>query len=62
MSINQAPKVSDAAYVSQTFFSLPVYMQVGVIGYAGQITETSMHMPHPSILKLTRQGQLPWNI
>lgn len=45
MSTNQAPEVSRAAGVSHTsLFGLPVFVQVGVERYVGQITETSIHI------------------
>jgi len=53
MSTDQAPEVTHAAGVSHTsLFSLPVFVQVGVEGSAGQITETSIHTVH-SVLELS---------
>ena len=43
MSTKRAPEVSHAARVLQTCFSLPMSLQFGVVGYAGRITETSIH-------------------
>lgn len=46
MSTNQSAEVPYAAQVSKTLFSLPVYMQVELVGYIGQITEISIHIIH----------------
>lgn len=51
MSINQGPKVTHEAQVSQTiFFDLPV--KLGVVSHAGQIKETSNHTVQPQKGKL----------
>lgn len=49
MSTNQTLRVTHAAQVSHTFLSLPVYVQVRVVSYVGQITEIFIRTIHHKI-------------
>ena len=56
MSTNWAPEVTYAANVSHTtFFSLPAYVEVGMVDYAGHIAGTPIHTVLAEILH-------PWAI